>query len=153
MSRPVYHLILDHWQFTPCHLPPLLDHPDGLALLALLINAGAKAWPGRPGNPALYALKADAVRWACLAARPSCSWQDTHDDMALFVVQTGLRDLADQPLQLAFHFPVGDTLPDLPAWPSAHGRRGSRQIAQPHARAIAQQYLAERGALVAEVHP
>jgi hypothetical protein len=64
----VNELILAHWGIPADLLPLFLDTMDGLALLALLCNAGAKDWPDCPGDPHLYALKAETVRWACLAA-------------------------------------------------------------------------------------
>jgi hypothetical protein len=68
--------------------------------------------------------------------------------MAIFFVETGLL-LDGQPLQLAFHFRPGDTLPALPQdWPAPGGRRWSGQQAQPRAREIAHAYLAQRGVLL-----
>jgi hypothetical protein len=141
----VLQLILEHWNI-PIHLLALfLDHPDGLAALALLCNAGAKDWPGRPGDPRLYTHKANTVRWACLAAWPERSWHDEHQGMPIYFVETSLR-LDDQPLQLAFHFRPGDTLPDLPAdWPAANGRGWRGQQAQGRVLEIARSYLAGRG--------
>ncbi len=95
-----------HWADL---LPLFLDHPDGLAALALLCNAGAKDWPDRAGDPRLYALKAEAVRWACLAAWPSHSWRDDHQGMPIYFVETRLL-LDSGPFQLAFHFRPDDTL-------------------------------------------
>ncbi len=142
--------ILEHWDLPVDLLPLFLDHPDGLALLALLCNAGAKDWPDRAGDPRLYALKAKVVRWACLAAWPSRSWRDEHEGMPIFFVQTGLL-LDEAPLQIAFHFRAGDTLPELPAdWPAAGGRRWRRQQAQPRALEIAHVYLAARGVVIEE---
>lgn len=139
--------ILSHWNI-PTHLLPLFcDACDGVAVLALLANAGAKDWPDRPGNPALYALKAATVQRACGAARAGCSWQDTHDGMPISFIQTRLI-FDGAPLQLAFHFRAGDTLPDLPDWPTADGWRWSRQQAPPYAREIARQYLAARGVVL-----
>lgn len=60
--------ILQHWHIPITTLALFLDDADGAAVLALLANAGAKDWPDRPGDPTLYALKAGAVRWACLVA-------------------------------------------------------------------------------------
>lgn len=139
--------ILSHWNIPPRLLPLFRDTPDGLAVLALLANAGAKDWPGRPGNPALYAWKAATVQRACQAAAAGCSWCDQHDGMRIFFIQTGLAQ-GGEPLHLTFHFRAGDTLPDLADWPTADGRRWSRQLAQPHARALARQYLAARGVLL-----
>jgi len=34
--------ILEHWDIAVDLLPLFLDHPDGLALLALLCNAGVR---------------------------------------------------------------------------------------------------------------
>lgn len=139
--------ILQHWNIPITILPLFLDDADGHAVLALLANAGAKDWPDRPGDPSLYALKAEAVRWACLTAWTGRSWQDEHDGMLIYFVQTRIL-LDGQPLQLAFHFRPGDTLPDLPGWPAADGRRWSRQQAQPRALEIALSYLAGRGVLL-----
>ncbi len=142
--------ILDHWNIPADLLPLFLDHPDGLALLALLCNASAKDWPGYPGDPGLYALKSEAVRWACLAAWPARSWRDDHQGMPIFFIETGLL-LNGQPLQIAFHFRDSDTLPELPKErPAAGGRRWSRQQAQPRALSIAHAYLAGRGVVVEE---
>lgn len=139
--------ILQHWNIPITTLPLFLDDADGTAVLALLANAGAKDWPGRPGNSTLYALKAEAVRWACLTAWTGRSWQHEHDGMPIYFIQTRML-LDDQPLQLAFHFRPGDTLPHLPGWPSADGRCWGHQQAQPRAREIAMRYMAGRGVLM-----
>lgn len=142
--------ILQHWNIPITTLPLFLDDADGSAVLALLANAGAKDWPGRPSNPSLYALKAEAVRWACLTAwTAGRSWVDEHDGMPIYFVQTGIL-LDGQPLQLAFHFRPGDSLPNLPGWPLADGRCWNRQQAQPRALEIALNYLAGRGVLLGE---
>lgn len=141
--------ILQHWNIPITTLPLFLDTADGTALLALLANAGAKDWPARSGDPTLYALKAEAVRWACLTAWTGRSWVDEHDGMPIYFVQTRIL-LDGQLLQLAFHFRAGDTLPDLPGWPAANGRRWSHQQAQPRALEIALSYLAGRGVLLGE---
>ena len=140
--------ILQHWNIPITTLPLFLDDADGAATLALLANAGAKDWPDRPASPALYTLKAEAVRWACLTAWTGRSWQDEHDGMPIYFIQTHML-LDGQPLQIAFHFRPGDTTPHLPGWPSADGRRWSGQQAQPRAREIALRYLAGRGVLTA----
>lgn len=141
--------ILQHWNIPITTLPLFLDDADGTAVLALLANAGAKDWPDRLGNPTLYALKAEAVRWACLTAWTGRSWQDEHDGMPIYFIQTNML-LDGQPLQVAFHFRPDDTLPGLNGWPDAAGRCWSRQQAQPRAREIALCYLAGRGVLIAE---
>jgi hypothetical protein len=154
-------------------LPLFLDDADGLAALALLCNAGAKDWPDRPGDPRLYALKAEVVARACRAAGAQRSWVATHEyaraprwgwltrlnlwwhehtghylfgaeRMRIYFIETCLL-LDDQPLQLVFHIRVADTLPDLPDWPRANGRAWRRQQAQPRALEVAQHYLAARG--------
>ncbi len=145
--------ILEHWNIAADLLPLFLDHGDGLAVLALLCNAGAKDWPGYPGDLGLYALKAEAVRWACLAAWRERSWRDDHQEMPIFFVETGLL-LDGGPLQLTFHFRQGDTLPDLPQdWPPAGGRHWRHQQAQPQALSIARSYLAARGVVIEERKP
>jgi hypothetical protein len=114
--------IQEHWDIVADLLPLFLDEGDGLALLALLCNAGAKDWPSRAADPRLYALKAKVVRWACLAAWPARSWRDDHQGMPIFFVETRLL-LEGRPLQLAFHFRASDTLPELPeGWPATRGR-------------------------------
>jgi hypothetical protein len=59
--------ILTHWSISPASLPLFLAHPDGIAALALLCNAGAK------DNPALYRFKAILVEAACRAVGMSAS--------------------------------------------------------------------------------
>jgi hypothetical protein len=59
-------------------------------------------------------------------------------------IETGLL-LDGQPLQLAFHFRPGDTLPNLPDWPAANGRHWRGQQAQGRALEIAASYLRDRG--------
>lgn len=140
--------ILQHWNIPITTLPLFLDDADGTAALALLANAGAKDWTNHPGNPTLYTLKAEAVRWACLTAWTGRSWQDAHNGMVIYFIQTRML-LDGQPPQLAFHFRSGDTTPYLPGWPSASGRRWSGQPAQPRAQEIAMRYLAGRGMLMA----
>jgi hypothetical protein len=83
-------------------LPLFLDEGDGLTLLALLCNAGAKDWPSRAADPRLYALKAKVVRWACLAAWRERSWRDGHQGMPIYFFETRLL-LDGGALQLAFH--------------------------------------------------
>jgi hypothetical protein len=73
-ARPAPHdpaVALVHWGIAATQLPVFQATPDGLALLALLANAGAKE------NPQRYALKADLVTAACRAAGRNRSWQDT----------------------------------------------------------------------------
>jgi hypothetical protein len=169
-------LILEHWNIPTALLPMFTNDPDGLAVLALLCNAGAKDWPHRPCDPRLYALKADLVARACRAAGTERFWIAEHEyaratrwpwmnrlnawwrehtgtylfgaeRMYIIFVETGLELDGDQ-LQLAFHFRAGDRLPDLPAWPEANGRGWRKQQAQPRALSIAWSYLMARGVLI-----
>jgi hypothetical protein len=166
--------ILTHWHIPPALLPLFLDRADGLAALALLCNAGAKDWPNRPGDPQLYALKADVVQYACHAAGRERSWVTAHiyarrarwswltrlniwwhehigfylfgaETMLIYFLETGLS-LEGEPLQLSFHFRPGDMLPRLPVdWPTANDRRWRGQAVQAQAFEIALTYLRSRG--------
>jgi hypothetical protein len=138
-------VILTHWHIPPALLPPFMGHADGLAALALLCNAGAKDWPGRPADPSLYRFKAELVRHACEQAGRARSWRDEHQGMSIYFVETSLL-LLGEPLQLAFHFRPDDTQPALPPdWPAANGRRWRGQAVQAQAFEIALDYLRSRG--------
>ena len=136
--------ILVHWYIPPALLPIFLNNADGLAALALLCNAGTKDWSDRPADPCLYRFKAELVRWACEQAGRDRSWMDVHDGMTVYFIESGLH-LDGQPLQLAFHFRHGDTLPDLANWPRPEGRIWRGQRAAARALDIAQAYLCDRG--------
>jgi hypothetical protein len=138
----VLKLILEHWNIPIDLLALFLDHSDGLALLALLCDAGAKDWPGQPGDPRLYAHKANTVRWACLA-RPIMARQASGEaDLFRGGIAAARRPAA--PARVSF--PPGDTLPDLPAhWPAANRRGWCGQQAQSRVMEIARSYLAGRG--------
>jgi hypothetical protein len=64
--------------------------------------------------------------------------------MTIFFVETTLS-LDGQPLQLAFHFPPGAVVPDLPRWPPAQGRRWRGQRVQARALEVARAYLTQCG--------
>lgn len=78
LPPPAFCAILAHWTLPTHLLPCFLDHADGLAVLVLRCNAGAKDWPERGGDPHLYALKAELVTRACHAAGRQRSWGAPH---------------------------------------------------------------------------